>query len=123
MILSMTGQGTCSTSCRGDESRLAISASGECHHARIKIDQVILLTAMRIMAGITGRSCEPARHMLAVQIVSVLEACVGCCGAGYIGGVIMTFETNFCIWNHRIITARVDRRVIRFDSSTAIKNV
>ena len=123
MIFPMTGKSACSTCGRGDESRLAISASGECHHACIKIDQVILLTAMRIMAGITGRSCEPARHMLAVQIVSVLEACVGCCGAGYIGGVIMTFETNFCIWNHRIITARVDRRVIRFDSSTAIKNV
>ena len=61
--------------------------------------------------------------MLAVQIVSILEARVGCRGAGYIRGVIMTFKTNFCIWNRRIIAARVDRRVIRFYSSTAIKNV
>ena len=61
--------------------------------------------------------------MLAVQIVSVLEARTGCRVAGYIRGVIMTLETNFCIWNRRIIAARVDRRVIRFDSSTAIKNM
>ena len=123
MTFPMTGQGTCSTSCRGDESRLAISAIGKCHHARIKIDQVILLTAMRIMAGITGRCCESARHMLAVQIVPILEARVGCRGAGYIRGVIMTLETNFCIWNRRIIATSVDRRVVRFDSSTAIKNM
>ena len=123
MIFPMTGKGACSTCGRGNISCLAISASGKCHHARIKIDQVILLTAMRIMAGITGRCCESARHMFTVQIVPILEARVGCRVAGYIRGVIMTLETNFCIWNRRIIAARVDRRVIRFDSSTAIKNV